>query len=127
MALGRVNVGGGSPLIIGGQDIVSGVLQGTINKFDAVYIEKILNSTTKLANPATLPASTGIGTAFSPDGVYLSVAHGASPFITIYKNVFTNNVVKSTSIASLVDKSGAGYLKIGGVLNDVRDVVRIFR
>ena len=46
----------------------------------------------KLADPATLPASTGRGTAFSPDGTYLSVAHDSSPFVTIYKrsgDVFT--------------------------------------
>ena len=46
----------------------------------------------KLANPAPLPAGSGTGCAFSPDGVYLSVSHGTTPFVTIYKragDVFT--------------------------------------
>ena len=40
---------------------------------------------TKLANPATLPPSTGNGVAFSADGTYMAVAHATSPFVTIYK------------------------------------------
>ena len=39
----------------------------------------------KLSNPADLPTSNGYGVAFSPDGTYMSVAHDASPYITIYK------------------------------------------
>ena len=39
----------------------------------------------KLANPSTIPVGTGRGCAFSSDGMYLSVAHDASPYITIYK------------------------------------------
>ena len=39
----------------------------------------------KLANPATLPASTGYGASFSSDGIYLAIAHFTSPFVTIYK------------------------------------------
>jgi hypothetical protein len=39
----------------------------------------------KLTNPAVLPAGTGRGTAFSPAGTYLAVAHDATPFVTIYK------------------------------------------
>ena len=43
-------------------------------------------------SPSVLPASTGNGTAFSPDGNYMSVAHATTPFITIYKrdgDIFT--------------------------------------
>jgi hypothetical protein len=39
---------------------------------------------TKLANPATLPASTSNGVAWNHDGSSLAVAHATSPFITIY-------------------------------------------
>ena len=39
----------------------------------------------KLPNPDILPTGTGYGTAFSPDGNYLSVAHNNSPYITIHK------------------------------------------
>jgi hypothetical protein len=61
----------------------------------------------KLANPATLPPSTGRGTAFSPDGTYLSVAHSVSPFITIYKrdgDTFT----KLADPATLPSSTGRG-------------------
>jgi hypothetical protein len=40
---------------------------------------------TKLANPAALPVGVGYGCAFSPDGVYLTVTHGTTPYVTIYK------------------------------------------
>ena len=46
----------------------------------------------KIDNPAVLPPNTGMGIAFSSDGMYMSVAHSISPFITIYKrngDVFT--------------------------------------
>lgn len=42
-------------------------------------------SNTKLANPATLPTSTGRGVAWSADGEYLAVAHDTSPFMTVYQ------------------------------------------
>jgi hypothetical protein len=40
---------------------------------------------TKLANPATLPTNQGTGCILSAGGNYLTVVHGASPIITIYK------------------------------------------
>ena len=46
----------------------------------------------RLNNPAALPAGNGYGAAFSPDGVYLAIAHSTSPFVTIYRrdgNTFT--------------------------------------
>ena len=65
------------------------------------------DSATKLANPATLPPNGGNGVAFSPDGVYLSVAHNTYPFVTIYKrsgDVFT----KLTNPATLPTNTGLG-------------------
>jgi WD40 repeat protein len=38
----------------------------------------------KLSDPATLPAGTGYSVSFSPDGKYIAVAHGSSPFINVY-------------------------------------------
>ena len=74
----------------------------------------------KLANPATLPTSTGYGASFSSDGIYLAVAHYASPFVTIYKragDVFT----KLANPATLPTEAGNGasfssdgaYLSVG--------------
>jgi WD40 repeat protein len=40
---------------------------------------------TKLANPATLPASNVYQIAWSADGVYLAAAHNTTPYVTIYK------------------------------------------
>jgi hypothetical protein len=39
---------------------------------------------TKYANPATLPAGTGDGVAFTPAGDAIAVAHGGSPYISAY-------------------------------------------
>jgi 6-phosphogluconolactonase (cycloisomerase 2 family) len=49
----------------------------------------ILQSTDKIADPATLPTGDSYGTAFSPNGQYLTVAHSVSPFLTIYKADYT--------------------------------------
>jgi hypothetical protein len=39
---------------------------------------------TKIADPATLPTSSGYGATWTPDGSHLAVAHTSSPFVTIY-------------------------------------------
>jgi hypothetical protein len=39
---------------------------------------------TKYANPATLPAGTGNGVAFSPSGNDIAVAHSTTPLISAY-------------------------------------------
>lgn len=44
-----------------------------------------LETATKLADPATLPAGTGNAAAWSPDGEYICVAHATSPFFTVYQ------------------------------------------
>lgn len=61
-----------------------------------IHIYKITyDSFIKLSNPATLPAGSILanGCSFSFDGRYLAVAHGGSPYITIYKNIETANKV----------------------------------
>ena len=60
----------------------------------------------KLPNPASLPPNTGFDTAFSPDGAYLAVAHGSSPYITIYKRS-GDTFTKLPDPASL--PAGTGY------------------
>jgi hypothetical protein len=39
---------------------------------------------TKFANPATLPAGTGLGVAFSPAGTEIAISHVNTPYITAY-------------------------------------------
>ena len=103
--------------------------------FITIY-KRSADTFTKLTNPATLPASTGLGVAFSSDDTYMSVADVSSPYITIYKEVNPpeiigdNRIFKSNNdIAQLklVDTVGAGYAQQNGILNDVKKVVRIWR
>ena len=64
--------------------MVAVVYGENITKGSPVVV-KIDFDPTKIADPATLPAGNGYGCAFDPTGTYLAVAHGTSPFITIYK------------------------------------------
>jgi hypothetical protein len=50
---------------------------------DGLRVELV--ETEKVADPATLPASTGRGAAISPDDLTLAVAHDNTPFVTIYR------------------------------------------
>ncbi len=59
----------------------------------------------KITNPATLPASTGYGCAFSPDGALLAVAHGGSPYMTIY---LTSDWSKLANPTTLPASTGYG-------------------
>jgi 6-phosphogluconolactonase (cycloisomerase 2 family) len=63
---------------------------GHINSPYVTIYDQDIDTFTKLDNPATLPnnnAANGyaLGIAFSNDDTYLAVAHGGTPFITIYK------------------------------------------
>ena len=62
---------------------------------------------TKLANPATLPANTGRGVAFSADGAYMAVVHDVSPFLTIYKRS-GDTFTKLSNPATLPTDTGLG-------------------
>ena len=63
---------------------------------------------TKYANPATLPASTGNGLAFSPDGSAIAVAHGVTPFISAYPWSSSGFGTKYANPATLPASSGIG-------------------
>jgi hypothetical protein len=39
---------------------------------------------TKYTNPSTLPAGSGYGVSFSPDGSLIAVAHNDSPYVSVY-------------------------------------------
>ncbi len=62
---------------------------------------------TKLANPVTLPPNTSRGTAWSPDGQFLSVAYDTTPFITIYQRSGTT-FTKLANPAALPAGNGLG-------------------
>src|SRR5690606_15981865 len=92
-------------LVISGQDVVARVYGENITKGSPVVV-KIDFDPTKLAYPDVLPSGIGYGCAFDPTGTYLAVAHGSSPYITIYKrdgDTFT----KLADPATL--PTGAGY------------------
>jgi hypothetical protein len=118
--LGLLGAGGGSSVPITGTLIEGSNLALTIPDYlpcnGGIYLESTYPDLyplispafpdVKLTDPSTLPTGIGRGTAFSPDGVYLSVAHDSSPYITIYKrsgDVFT----KLTNPSTL--PTGAGY------------------
>ena len=100
---------GAGALEISGQDIINGVYQETIQKFNAIYIDVVKNieSPIKLTDPTTLPASTGNSVAFSSDNTYLTVGHDSSPFVTIYKRS-GDTFTKLTNPAILPTSSGTG-------------------
>ena len=100
-----------------------------ISPFITIY-KRSGDTFTKLANPSQLPTGPGRGTAFSPDGIYLSVAHDTSPFITIYKGIAVPaymEITKSTDISLLTGKSGAGYANKAGTTGQTITMTRIFR
>jgi hypothetical protein len=82
-----VRKGGASALEITGQEIITGEYAEAISKFDTVALTSIENPDVKnkLPDPASLPTNNGEKVSFSSDNTYLAVAHGTSPFITIYK------------------------------------------
>ena len=110
---GLLGAGGGSSVPITGTLIEGSSLALTIPDYlpcnGGIYLESTYPDLhplippafpdVKLTDPSTLPTGTGYGTAFSPDGVYLSVVHATAPFITIYKrsgDVFTKLTNPST-------------------------------
>jgi hypothetical protein len=62
---------------------------------------------TKFTDPATLPASTGLGVAFSPAGDAIAVAHNATPFVNAYPWSISGFGTKFTNPATL--PAGDGY------------------
>ena len=74
--------------------------------FITIYNQEV-DTFTKLSNPATLPASTGIDVAFSSDDTYMAVAHGISPFVTIYKRS-GDTFTKLSNPATLPTGTGNG-------------------
>jgi 6-phosphogluconolactonase (cycloisomerase 2 family) len=87
----------------------------------------------KLPNPATLPASTGRGVAFSHNSTYMAVAQDSSPYVTIYKMGATNGTYyKLPNPATLPTSTGWGvafshnstYL---AVAHDISPYVTIYK
>ena len=63
---------------------------------------------TKYTNPATLPAASGNGVAFSPAGGAIAVAHDSSPFVTAYPWSGSGFGTKFTNPATLPAGIGRG-------------------
>lgn len=93
--------------------MISLIYRGTSGIRDGTY--------TKLSDPSTLPDGHGRGVAFSPDGIYMAVAHFTSQFISIYKrsgDVFTKIADPSTLPAAsrycCAFSPDGIYLAVGG-------------
>ena len=102
--------GGSGDLTIAGQQIITGILTGTVDEFDTVYSKLISDGSNwdtvhnKLSDPEDLPTGNGRGVSFSSDNTYLAVAHSTSPCLTVYKrsgDVFTK-------ISGIVAPAGNG-------------------
>ena len=52
----------------------------------------------KVANPSTLPASTGRDTDFNSDGSLLAIAHNTSPYVTIYNTSDWSKVTNPSTL-----------------------------
>jgi WD40 repeat protein len=59
----------------------------------------------KITDPATLPGGNGRGSAWSPDGRYLAIAHETTPFVTIYDWI-SGSPVKIANPATLPTGNG---------------------
>ncbi len=62
---------------------------------------------TKIANPATTPSSSGNGASWTADGIYLAIAHNSSPYITVYKRS-GDTLTKIADPATLPSGTGWG-------------------
>ncbi len=115
----RMPGNGGSTKGVTGQTIIPPGFYGVL-RFIATWFALV--APVKIANPATLPASDGRGSAWSPDGRYLAAAHDTTPFVTIYDWV-TGVPIKITNPATLPTGNASGvawspdgrYLVVGHV------------
>ena len=98
--------GGSGSMTINGQEIIDVVFGETINRGDRVVMLRSIPSL-KVEDPSTLPTGHGEGCAFSPDGMYLAVAHSSSPYITIY-NRSGDTFTKLSNPSSLPTGDGWG-------------------
>lgn len=70
------------------EELTAEVVGSTILKNDPVVTCKYGNYDTtidKISSPSVLPTGRGKGCSWSPDGVYLAIAHWTAPYITVYK------------------------------------------
>ena len=102
----------GTGLTIEGQQIVRGILTGTVDEFDTVYTQYFGNGVnwdsggTKLSGIEAL-AGYGFGIAFSSDDTYMAVTHYTSPFITVYKRL-GDTFTKLSGIEGLASSAYVG-------------------
>ena len=86
------SIAGDVPIVqIEDQRIITGILTGTVDKFDTIYSKFVSDGSdwdtvhNKLSNPADLPTGTIRNVSFSSNDTYLAVAHQTSPYFTVYK------------------------------------------
>lgn len=93
---------------LAGSEIFEVVQSGSSAKVAASAIANTFNSTlgvanggTEYTNPATLPAGTDNGAAFSSTGDAIAVAHATSPYITAYPWSSSGFGAKYANLATL--------------------------
>ncbi len=91
----------------------NGATTGSVTvKVDGVAVSPTISEVVgeigiKLPNPADLPTDTGWGCTFSPDGTLLAVAHGTSPYLTVY-SISDGVLTKLDDPATLPTGNGVG-------------------
>ncbi len=99
----------------GWNESVSAPAFGSITKHAPVMLRVFCEwggEEVKLSNPSTLPAGEGTDCAFSPDGVYLAVAHYGSPFVTIFNAADTYDVIQQMTSRSMFLLTGKHGLSL---------------
>lgn len=66
------------------------------------------NAFVKLSNPSSLPTGNGNGCAWNGASRYLAVAHDTSPYVTVYKSIYTGGFSKIANPVNLPAGNGSG-------------------
>ena len=82
-----LETGGGAEIT--GADEIDVIAQANINKGDTVRVTAGTTGISVETTPTTLPPNYAYGCAFNHNGTRLAVAHGSSPYITIYDTTTT--------------------------------------
>ena len=105
--IASITGGGGGGAEITGADEIDVIAQANINKGDTVRVTAGTTGIYVETTPTTLPTDSAYGCAFNHNGTRLAVAHGSSPYITIYDTT-TTPYTKLSSPTTLPTGNGNG-------------------